>query len=503
MKTIILGPPGTGKTTTLLNLVDQFIQQGIRPKQIGYFSFTRKAAREAANRAAEKFNLDAEKDLENFRTLHSYAFSRLAMSKEKMMTAENYREFGKLVGIPIKTGKYSEDDGTFNSDNEYLTIMNTARVKRMDLLEYYDSRQNILDIERDTLYLLSEELKRYKKEKGLKDFTDLLEDFIAQETKQSFEALFIDEAQDLSLIQWEMVRSLWVNAKKTYIAGDDDQAIFKWAGADVDHFIALKEEVNDIKVLDQSYRIPGGPIHELSQKIISKIDNRFDKDYKPRAEHGILRRYSDVTQVNMSEGNWLVLSSANHFLDDVKDLCELQGWYYQHRGSNSVPLKLLIALNNWEKWRKGDIALGTIEIKNIYQYLGDKVLVGFRSGKTLHSDKKYLIRDCQAEHGLVTTDVWYEAFDGLDTITENYIRNMRANGEQINKNPRIIMSTIHGAKGGEADKVLLMQDLTNAALETFSHDPDELHRLFYTGATRAKRELHVLDPKNFDRAYIL
>ena len=486
-----------------MNLVDQFIQQGIRPKQIGYFSFTRKAAREAATRAAEKFGLDAEKDLENFRTLHSYAFSRLAMSKEKMMTAENYREFGKLVGIPIKTGKYSEDDGTFNSDNEYLTIMNTARVKRMDLLEYYDSRQNILDIERVTLYLLSEELKRYKKEKGLKDFTDLLEDFIAQETKQSFEALFIDEAQDLSLIQWEMVRSLWVNAKKTYIAGDDDQAIFKWAGADVDHFIALKEEVNDIKVLDQSYRIPGGPIHELSQKIISKIDNRFDKDYKPRAEHGILRRYSDVTQVNMSEGNWLVLSSANHFLDDVKDLCELQGWYYQHRGSNSVPLKLLIALNNWEKWRKGDIALGTIEIKNIYQYLGDKVLVGFRSGKTLHSDKKYLIRDCQAEHGLVTTDVWYEAFDGLDTITENYIRNMRANGEQINKNPRIIMSTIHGAKGGEADKVLLMQDLTNAALETFSHDPDELHRLFYTGATRAKRELHVLDPKNFDRAYIL
>ena len=485
MKTIILGPPGTGKTTTLLNLVDQFIQQGIRPKQIGYFSFTRKAAREAATRAAEKFGLDAEKDLENFRTLHSYAFSRLAMSKEKMMTAENYREFGKLVGIPIKTGKYSEDDGTFNSDNEYLTIMNTARVKRMDLLEYYDSRQNILDIERDTLYLLSEELKRYKKEKGLKDFTDLLEDFIAQETKQSFEALFIDEAQDLSLIQWEMVRSLWVNAKKTYIAGDDDQAIFKWAGADVEHFIALKEEVNDIKVLDQSYRIPGGPIHELSQKIISKIDNRFDKDYKPRAEHGILRRYSDVTQVNMSKGNWLVLSSANHFLDDVKDLCELQGWYYQHRGSNSVPLKLLIALNNWEKWRKGDIALGTIEIKNIYQYLGDKVLVGFRSGKTLHSDKKYLIRDCQAEHGLVTTDVWYEAFDGLDTITENYIRNMRANGEQINKNPRIIMSTIHGAKGGEADKVLLMQDLTNAALETFSHDPDELHRLFYTGATRA------------------
>ena len=502
MKTIILGPPGTGKTTTLLNLVDEFIQQGIRPKQIGYFSFTKKAATEAANRAAEKFGLDIENDLSNFRTLHSLAFRNLGMTKEKMMKQEDYKEFGQKCGIPIKTANYSSEDGTFNSDNEYLTIINTARVKRMDLLEYYDSRKNILDIERNTLFLLAEELERFKKEKGLKDFTDLLEDFIAKSLPGSLEVLFIDEAQDLSLIQWEMVRHLWKYAKKTYIAGDDDQAIFKWAGADVDHFIALKEEVNDIKVLDQSYRIPGGPIHELSQKIISKVQNRFDKDYKPRAELGKLKRYSDITQVDMSKGNWLVLSSANYFLDDVKDLCELQGWYFQHKGTNSVPLKLLMALNNWEHWRK-DASLGNIEIKNIYEYLGANVLPGFRTGKTLHSDTKYLMRDCRAEHGLVTDSVWYDAFEGLDNITENYIRNMRANGEMINKNPRIIMSTIHGAKGGEADKVLLMQDITNAALETFSYDPDELHRLFYTGATRAKRELHIVDPKKFDRAYIL
>ena len=257
------------------------------------------------------------------------------------MGPHDYREFGIKCGIPIKTTSFSNEDGTFNSDNEYLTIINTARVKRMDLLEYYDSRQNILDIERSTLYLLADELKKFKKEKGLKDFTDLLEDFIEKDIQPKFEVLFIDEAQDLSKIQWEMVRVLWSNANKTYIAGDDDQAIFKWAGADVDHFIALKEEVDNIKTLDQSYRIPGGPIHELSQKIIRKVQNRFDKDYKPRLEAGILKRYSDITQVDMSQGNWLILSTANYFLDDAKDLCEIQGWYYQYRGINSVPLKLL------------------------------------------------------------------------------------------------------------------------------------------------------------------
>ena len=226
MKTIILGPPGTGKTTTLLNLVDEFIQQGVRPKQIGYFSFTKKAATEAATRAADKFSLDLENDLDNFRTLHSYAFAQLGMTKEKMMGKEDYKEFGEKCGIPIKVAKFSDNDGTFNSDNEYLTIINTAIVKRLDLLEYYDSRQNILDIERNTLYLLSEELKRFKKEKGLKDFNDLLIDFIKKDTTPSFKVLFIDEAQDLSLLQWEMVRKLWSN-EKTYIAGDDDQAIFK------------------------------------------------------------------------------------------------------------------------------------------------------------------------------------------------------------------------------------------------------------------------------------
>jgi hypothetical protein len=169
---------------------------------------------------------------------------------------------------------------------------------------------------------------------------------------------------------------------------------------------------------------------------------------------------------------------------------------------NSVSLKLLLALNNWEQWRKGEL-LNHLEIKNIYEYLGSSVVPGFQKGKTLHSDTKYKIEECQKDHGLTTSAVWFDAFEGLDPITETYIRNMRANGEQINKNPRIKMSTIHGAKGGEADNVLLLQDLTGAAIETFSHDPDELHRLFYTGATRAKRELHVLDPKNFDRAYVL
>ena len=99
MKTIILGPPGTGKTTELLNLVDAGLQKGIEPNKIGYFSFTKKAATEAATRAADKFNLDLKNDLYNFSTLHSLAFRTLKLTKTKVMQENDYKDFGKQVSF--------------------------------------------------------------------------------------------------------------------------------------------------------------------------------------------------------------------------------------------------------------------------------------------------------------------------------------------------------------------------------------------------------------------
>jgi superfamily I DNA/RNA helicase len=89
----IFGPPGTGKTTTLLNICERALAEGVKTQNIAFLAFTRKAATEAKERAAKKFNLNPETDLPYFRTLHSLAFRLSTIKESQLMQKENFDDF--------------------------------------------------------------------------------------------------------------------------------------------------------------------------------------------------------------------------------------------------------------------------------------------------------------------------------------------------------------------------------------------------------------------------
>jgi superfamily I DNA/RNA helicase len=80
---------------------------------------------------------------------------------------------------------------------------------------------------------------------------------------------------------------------------------------------------------------------------------------------------------------------------------------------------------------------------------------------------------------------------------------MRANGEKLNKPPRIKLSTIHAAKGGECQNVVLLTDQTRTTMNTYEKNPDDENRLYYVGATRTKENLHIIEPKQPSKGFII
>jgi len=498
MKTIVLGPPGTGKTTTLLNEVDSYLKK-TDPDKIGYFAFTQKAAYHARDEAIKKFNL-TEDDLPYFRTLHSLAFRKLGLKKDQVMQSSHYKDLGKKIGFPVTYAEHQPDHGGFfTSDSEYLEIINRAKVRNITLEQQYNRREHAQDLELNKLYDIAEALRIYKKEYNLIDFNDMILDFIKSDLSPKFDVVFIDEAQDLSLMQWDMTKSIWNKSEDSFIAGDDDQAIFKWAGADVDSFIALQDQMINLPLI-QSHRVPI-KVHTLVMGIVNRIKHRINKTWQPRTSEGSLQRHFNIESVDMSSGEWLVLARTKHLLKEIEDTLHRKGLYYETRHKRGHEKDIQEAATDWEHLRQGQL-LSYKQIEKIYGYMSldhqdKKLMQGMTKGSF------YGIDQLTKDFGLKTKEVWYEAFDEAGSKRINYLRKMRSNGEQLNKKPRIELSTIHAAKGGECQNVVLLTDLTKTTLETYHKNPDDENRLFYVGATRTKENLHIIEPKRAAKAFII
>ena len=494
MKTIVLGPPGTGKTHTLLNKVDDYLKQ-TDPDKVGYFAFTKKAANEAKDRAMDKFNL-SEDDLPYFRTLHSLAFKRLGINKESVMQRRHYEDLGQKINLPLDYNDYDEEEtGLFTTKSDYLRIINLAKLRNITVDQQFNLGEHNQDVEYDKLTIIANELERYKKEYSLIDFNDMILDFVKSDKSPKFDVVFIDEAQDLSRMQWDMVNHF--NTQDSFIAGDDDQAIFRWAGADVDKFIT---QTGKLLHLTQSMRIPRS-VHDFAMKIIERVSNRIHKEWKPKTVEGSVNMYESFEDVDLRNGEWMVLTRTRHMLDTIEETLKTKGLYFENKFKKSFEKNIQEAAIDWHSLLKGHL-LNYKQLENIAKYMGPGHWHK-KKMKGMAKESYYGIDQLIKDYGLQVKLDWFEAFDDCSNNRKEYIRAMRRNGESLKDNPRIHLSTIHSVKGGEKQNVVLLTDLTHNTNKAYEKNPDDENRLFYVGATRAKENLHVIQPKDDYKSFQL
>jgi len=484
--TLTLGGPGCGKTTRLLEHVERELRAGTPPARIAYVAFTKEAATVARQRAAEQFGLDPEKDLPWFRTIHSLAYQRLGITKEEVMSQRDYDDFGARIGEymrgPTEEELMESVPGSSGPRGaRLLRLVDFAATTGRALGDVWRAMEEWVtwhELERfDATYTA------YKANAGKMDFTDMLLHYAQNGDPVPVDVAVVDEAQDMTHAQYAVAKRAFANVRKCYIGGDDDQSIYTWAGADLHAFLTLPYA--QLEVLSTSHRLPGA-VFETATKIRGRIGHRYAKALVPDNRAGTVEFHQVAEAVPIAEdGTWLLLARNTWLLQRLIAMAREAGVNYTTRTGPAVDPKDVTAIVLYERLRAGAATdLDAKEVRLLCKKMGRPV-------PQLRETKRYTV----AELNLPIQLPWYWALSEITSSRRVYYQALLRNKQKLSAPPRYRIDTIHGVKGAEADHVMLLTDVSGRTLEAARVDPDSEHRVFYVGATRARRTLHVVTPQ--------
>jgi superfamily I DNA/RNA helicase len=258
-----------------------------------------------------------------------------------------------------------------------------------------------------------------------------------------------------------------------WIAGDDDQAIFGWAGADVDSFI----DYNATEIpLTKSERVPSS-IQKIALDVIDRIqDNRLDKEYFPKEEIGNIFEIYKLSDIDMSKDDWLILTRTKSLLKPIPTYLKKKGLFFESAQGNSIGKSLYEDIQYWSQLQK-KVVLPDIQLQRIKERIKGPMNLSLK---------------------------WYDAFNNVSDSQITYMKLLLLNNEDPTKDARIKVSTIHGAKGGEATNVVLLLNETANTIKGAKKSiqkQDEEYRVWYVGITRTMKNLYLIKCPNKSKEF--
>jgi len=301
---LVLAGAGTGKTRVITYRIANLIGHGIKPSRILAVTFTNKAAREMKQRAMALLGRKRRKDQADkgpeISTFHSLCVRVL-------------RRHIQLLGYPCEFTIYDRGDQESIARAALRDIrVGQDALRPGDLLHIVsgwkthsvrpDQALEVADGPKEELAAVAYE--RYQvalRTAGAVDFDDLLllteqlfERFPEARYAESsrFDHLLIDEYQDTNGLQYRIVKALAAAHRNLCVVGDDDQSIYGWRGADVQHILSFERDWPDAKIvrLEENYR-SCAPILELANTLIAHNSARHQKVLRPSRLVGPLPRF--------------------------------------------------------------------------------------------------------------------------------------------------------------------------------------------------------------------
>ncbi len=566
--TRLFGGPGSGKTTALLDRVDEMLEDGVDVDDILVVSYTRAAAAEVRERLGERLDRSPKSLRSNVCTMHAKAYELLNLSRGDVVGETHKEAFCEDYGIEFEDENKSSRRRSARSTtlgNKIIATSQWLQRTERDVAEWYDvpfkwDEEEVRlppeiddnaqtgnkytptwpsDDDRLDIPEAIRAWRSYKGDEGVVGFADMLERVKQRSLVPSVDHLVIDEFQDITTLQYGVYDEWKPHVESVLIAGDDDQVVYAWQGADPN--LLLDEDVDDDVVLPNSYRLPSRILNVVNTQI-SHIEKRQDKDLKPRKEGGSVEAVPSPSMLDLVRNVRMTVDQD----DDGSVMCLFRARYQMFQFMDEfigegIPFTALTDQRMWTDRLQGYVdaiealdegePIDGLQARRLGEMLADSA---FGTGeRDDYFDAFEALEDAEGVEDLTDLEVAPEfvdehapfapgprsAADMLTRVSNFQERSVDAyfSGDYRGTDPnRVRVGTIHSAKGREADHVFVATDLTEKVVEqmaasvedpeavpgeeafTKRSDPiptmtDNERRVFYVGMSRARERLVLLE----------
>lgn len=310
---LILAGAGSGKTRVLTTRIGHLIEdKGVQPANILAITFTNKAANEMRERVEETLDSDAS-DMW-ISTFHSCCVRILRKDINRIGYNRSFVIYDSADQVTLVKDCLKElnlSDKVFEP-KVIISTISGAKDKLYDPKQFKAMHMNDNRMSKiaDVYALYQDRLKR----NSALDFDDLIfktvellksDKEVLDYYRNRFKYIMVDEYQDTSKAQYELIKILAKEHQNICVVGDDDQSIYGWRGADIRNILEFEKDYDNVHVvkLEQNYRSTQIILDAANTVISNNIERKRKRLWSEKKEGELIK--IQVAQDEIEESDFV------------------------------------------------------------------------------------------------------------------------------------------------------------------------------------------------------